>query len=163
MKQITRHISTLACAAFGLAALLLTTSAHSQSPSTTRAHARDAAIASACHRQGPTITICRALVKGTHTANVPRRWAANPSMLKLLYHESSWNPRAVNKLPCSAGGNARGLFQFCNQTWLGVGCNDWRRHWRSALYQSTCGWRYVKQRYGRPSKALKHFRRHGWY
>lgn len=75
------------------------------------------------------------------------------ALVKLWTKESNWNPNAVNKksgacnipqaLPCSKISKA-------------YGDNSW---------QSGIKWglKYIKNRYGTPSKAWQHFQKTGWY
>lgn len=72
----------------------------------------------------------------------------------IVQKESSWNNLAQN--PHST---AFGTFQFLNSTWKSVGCVK-------TIDQNTqvdCGIKYIKQRYGTPSKALQHHKIHNWY
>lgn len=100
-----------------------------------------------CYRQGPSIGVCRALVRGARRAHLPIRWAYDPAAIELLRRESTWNPRAVNS---SSG--ACGLFQF-------LPC----RCWPALHAQVACGWLYIRSRYGSPSGAIAHHNRAGWY
>lgn len=124
-----------------------------------QAKARDATHVRICDQfryQGatPPKASCVALLRGAHAnRGIPRAWVSSPATLRLLFHESGWRPAAVNPYPCAAGGHARGMFQFCDQTWLSYGCATWRGRWTSAVYQATCGWRYIRDRYGNPKRA----------
>lgn len=132
------------------------TTAHAESPAL--AKARDGIHTKRCAATGPykpPLAICEALVAGTHTAPVPRKWASDRHLIALVFHESSYNHRAVNTQPCSAGGYARGLFQFCDSTWKGTACTA--TLWTRASYQARCGYRYIKRRYGTPRRALYHW------
>ena len=75
------------------------------------------------------------------------------SLIKLWNRESGWNPNARNKksgacgipqaLPCSKIKNQQGS-------------NDWKA-------QIRWGVNYIKNRYGTPINAWKHFKNKGWY
>lgn len=112
-------------------------------------------------RPAPSFAVCRALMRGANQAEVSRRWVSSPALKTLLFNESSFNYLAINRAPCSAGGHATGLFQFCANTWKTVGCSA--KYWRSATYQAMCGFWYIKRRYGTPAKALAFHNRKGWY
>lgn len=124
---------------------------------------RDHRAVNKCHHRGAPRRICTALVAGTHTAHVPRRWATDPGTLYIIYRESTDNPAAVNPRPCSAGGHARGLFQLCDDTWHAEHCIRWRQRWHDAAYQARCGFRYIRDRYGNPGHARAYWGRHGFY
>jgi hypothetical protein len=64
---------------------------------------------------------------------------------KLLGNESGLNPKAQN--PTST---AYGMFQFLDSTWGSYGCIKTS----DPQIQSECGMKYIKARYGSPSKAL---------
>ena len=139
--------------------------AHAQgSESPALAKARDDIHIKRCvdtNAPAPKYPVCRALMRGANQAEVSRRWVSSHDLRILLFKESSFNYLAVNPEPCAAGGHARGLFQFCDRTWAGVGCA--KKYWRSATYQAMCGFWYIKARYGTPAKALAFHHRTGWY
>lgn len=142
----------------GLLTVMDAHASHASTESPALAKARDSIHAKRCaltEPYSPPLEICKALVAGTHTAPVPRKWASDKHLTELVYRESSYNHRAVNTAPCSAGGYARGLFQFCDNTWRGTNCKP--TLWARASYQAACGYRYIKRRYGTPRRALYHW------
>lgn len=77
-------------------------------------------------------------------------------MQKLDYlwtRESNWNPNARNKYS-----GACGIPQAlpCSKIKDQQGSNDWKA-------QIRWGINYIKNRYGTPSNAVKHFKNKGWY
>lgn len=72
----------------------------------------------------------------------PQEW---PAMYRLLMNESGFNPNAQN--PTST---AHGLFQFLDSTWDGTGIDKTD----DPAGQTEAGIKYIKSRYGTPSKAL---------
>jgi hypothetical protein len=76
------------------------------------------------------------------------------SLITLWNKESGWNPNADN--PTST---AYGIAQFLNGTWAGVGAKK-----TSDPYQQIdAGLRYIVQRYGSPSNALKFHLKNNYY
>lgn len=75
----------------------------------------------------------------------------------LIQKESSWNPQAQN--PTST---AWGLFQFLDMHW-GPGRYLPRGRNSSVPEQIAGGLRYIKDRYGSPSRALAFHLRNNWY
>jgi hypothetical protein len=71
---------------------------------------------------------------------------------KLWNQESHWNPLAYNTTPASDGSHAGGIPQV-----LGMSTRV------PAPLQIDIGLEYIKQRYGKPSVAWAHERRHFWY
>lgn len=115
-----------------------------------------------CHKQGPPKYVCNGIARATFRAKVPLRWASNPYLIKLLWRESSWNVCSINpsKRNCAyTGSRACGLFQFlpCRCFYPGYLVEA------KAFLQSICGFRYVKNRYGTPRKALNFHTQNGWY
>ena len=76
---------------------------------------------------------------------------------ELIQRESSWNPAAQN--PHST---AWGLFQFLNMHW-GPGRYLPAGRGSSVDQQIQGGLRYIKDRYGVPSRAIAHHNRMNWY
>lgn len=92
--------------------------------------------------------------KALAALKLPASWLT--PTLEIVARESSFNPTAKN--PQSS---ARGLFQFLDSTrndyaWDGV-------NWNDPYDQSVAGLKYIKDRYGSPSEALKHWDEHKWY
>lgn len=88
------------------------------------------------------------------TLKLPDSWL-KPT-LELVARESSFNVNAKN--PDST---AHGLFQFLDATrknygWKGV-------DWSNPQHQALAGLKYVKDRYGTPEDALKHWDDKKWY
>lgn len=81
-----------------------------------------------------------------------REWDA---LRELIQRESGWNPYARN--PRST---AFGLFQFLKATARNYGIP-----WGTTNYkvQTDAGLRYIRDRYGTPSKALAFWLRNRWY
>lgn len=77
-------------------------------------------------------------------------------VLELIARESSFNPNAKNSKSTAAG-----LFQFLDQTRADYGGN--KVDWSDPTQQVIAGLKYIKQRYGTPEKALKHWDDKGWY
>ena len=73
---------------------------------------------------------------------------------KIVNKESSWDNTAQN--PTST---AFGTFQFLNSTWQSVGCVKTVDQNK----QIDCGIKYIKQRYGTPTKALKFHSLNNYY
>ena len=76
---------------------------------------------------------------------------------ELIRRESSWNPKAQN--PTST---AWGLFQFLDMHW-GPGRYLPRGRSSSTAEQIAGGLRYIRDRYGSPSRAIAHHDRMNWY
>ena len=84
-------------------------------------------------------------------------WHVGPewqALQRLIQKESSWNPNAKN--PRST---AYGLFQFLDSTWRSVGAAKTA----NPAQQAEAGLRYIKQRYGSPTRALQFHLRNNWY
>ena len=85
--------------------------------------------------------------EATTTAGVPLQWADDPSLVALVRHESNFKPDAKNP-----NSTAYGLFQFIQSTW---------KHFLTEVpyptpdpyWQAVGGFRYIKKRYGDPSRA----------
>lgn len=73
---------------------------------------------------------------------------------RLIMKESGYNPTAQN--PKSS---AFGIFQFLDRTWQGYGVPKTA----DPHQQTVAGLRYIKARYGTPSKALAFHLRNNWY
>ena len=75
------------------------------------------------------------------------------ALIKLWNRESGWNANARNKKS-----GACGIPQAlpCNEIAKQQGSNDWKA-------QIRWGINYIKNRYGSPSNAWKHFLKKGWY
>jgi phage-related protein len=71
----------------------------------------------------------------------------------LVQHESSWNPNAQNP-----NSTAYGLFQFLDGTWGPYGPKT-----SDPALQAQYGLKYIKDRYGSPSKAKAFWEAHHWY
>lgn len=71
---------------------------------------------------------------------------------KLWTAESHWNPMAYNHQPTWDGYHAAGIAQIVGTTTR-----------VPAPLQIEEGLRYIKERYGKPSVAWAHERRHFWY
>jgi hypothetical protein len=80
--------------------------------------------------------------------------AEHAALMRIIQKESSGNPTAQN--PSST---AYGLFQFLNSTWGSVGGYKTS----NPALQTEFGLRYIKSRYGTPSKALAFHESHNWY
>jgi len=74
---------------------------------------------------------------------------------KLWTRESNWNHRAYNR---SSG--AYGIPQALPAGKMATAGRDWRTNPRT---QIKWGLGYIKQRYGSPCQAWKHFTTRGWY
>lgn len=84
---------------------------------------------------------------------VIRRWGTNQvyAFDRLVFKESSWNPRATN--PTSG---AYGLYQALPFSKTGCLRED-------IDCQTAWAFEYIKQRYGNPVGAYKFHLSHGWY
>ena len=84
-------------------------------------------------------------------------WTKNDfnCLVKLVERESSWNPNAVNK---SSG--ATGLFQALPASKMASEGNDYRTNYKT---QIKWGCKYIKNRYGTPTKAWNFWQQHHWY
>jgi hypothetical protein len=78
-------------------------------------------------------------------------WEAFDSIIN---KESGWNNTAQN--PTST---AFGYAQFLNSTWASVGCVKTT----NPNTQIDCAIKYIKQRYGTPTKALQFHKINNWY
>jgi len=85
---------------------------------------------------------------------LPESWL-QPT-LELVARESSFNPNAKNPKSSAAG-----LFQFLDMTRKNYGGNS--VNWNDPNQQALAGMKYIKDRYGTPEKALKHWDEKGWY
>ncbi len=120
--------------------VLLAASVHSTSASASSTRAREAP--PACNGTLPR-KLCEAI---RHHTKHPE-WANNAALARIVYLESTNNPRAVNS---SSG--ACGLFQF-------LPC----RCFATIVQQARCGVRYIEGRYRSPENALHFHYRVGWY
>lgn len=77
-----------------------------------------------------------------------------PALLELVKRESGFNNEAQN--PRSS---AYGLFQFINSTWTAYGYEKTS----DPITQIEAGLKYIKARYGTPSKALNFHKANNWY
>lgn len=77
------------------------------------------------------------------------------ALIKLVNKESSWNTNAVNK---SSG--ACGLFQALPCSKMASEGSDYRTNYKT---QIKWGLKYIKNRYGSPSKAWNFWKKKGWY
>lgn len=75
-------------------------------------------------------------------------------LYQLVMHESGFRNTAQN--PTSS---AYGMFQFLDSTWKSVGGTKTSDPWKQAQY----GLKYIKSRYGSPSKAWDFWQRNNWY
>lgn len=84
-------------------------------------------------------------------------WSENDfqCLVKLVDHESSWNPNAVNK---SSG--ASGLFQALPASKMASEGSDYMTNYKT---QIKWGLKYIKNRYGSPSNAWSFWQSHRWY
>ena len=84
-------------------------------------------------------------------------WTENDfnCLVKLIDKESSWNPNAVNK---SSG--AAGLFQALPASKMASEGTDYMTNYKT---QIKWGLKYIKNRYGTPSKAWNFWQNHKWY
>lgn len=84
-------------------------------------------------------------------------WTENDfnCLVKLVERESSWNPMAENK---SSG--AYGLFQAFPASKMASEGNDYRTNYKT---QIKWGCKYIKNRYGTPTKAWNFWQQHHWY
>ena len=84
-------------------------------------------------------------------------WTENDfnCLVKLVERESSWNPMAENK---SSG--AYGLFQALPASKMASEGNDYRTNYKT---QIKWGCKYIKNRYGTPTKAWNFWQQHHWY
>lgn len=78
------------------------------------------------------------------------------SLLALIHGESSFNPIAQNSTS-----TAFGTFQFLDDTWENYNC----KKTVDIKKQTECGFRYIKSKYGTPSKALSFWESNSphWY
>jgi SLT domain-containing protein len=77
-------------------------------------------------------------------------------VMELVARESSFNPDASNP-----NSSARGLFQMINSTRNSYGGKN--VDWSDPYQQSLAGLQYIKQRYGDPVSALKHWDKYKSY
>ena len=77
------------------------------------------------------------------------------ALVLLWYRESSWNPNAVNKKS-----GACGVPQSLPCSKMKSEGADYRTNYKT---QVRWGCKYIKARYGTPSKAWQHSQRKGWY
>lgn len=84
-------------------------------------------------------------------------WTENDfqCLVKLVDKESSWNPNAINK---SSG--AAGLFQALPASKMASEGSDYMTNYKT---QTKWGLKYIKNRYGSPSKAWDFWLKHKWY
>lgn len=112
-------------------------------------------------------TVCNALARAAVRQNRDA-WAGSWHLHRLLFHESTWNPNAVND-----SSEACGLFQRlvrrslspgrgCPWKVSGVGTRNERVH-HPAYEQSLDGLRYIAGRYGTPERALAFWQANGSY
>lgn len=90
-------------------------------------------------------------------AKIPDSWIK--PLVELFGRESSWNPKADNPIS-----TAYGYAQFLDDTrgtykkkFPGLDYNS------SPVNQLILGIAYIKDRYGDPVSALKHWDSHNWY
>ena len=76
-------------------------------------------------------------------------------LVKIVNHESSWNPNAVNK-----SSSACGLFQSLPCSKMASAGADYRTNYKT---QVKWGLGYIKGRYGTPAKAWAFWKKHHWY
>lgn len=90
-------------------------------------------------------------------AFAPYGWDSGPEWEAaewIIGKESSWDPNAQN--PTST---AYGLFQFLDSTWDTVGATKTD----NPKLQAEAGAKYIKNRYGTPTKAKAFWEANGWY
>jgi hypothetical protein len=121
-------------------------------------------------------TVCHALARAAVAQNRDA-WAWSPALHRLLGHESTWNPNAVNDASDACGMFQRLVKRSQAHPRGGRGCPwaftvvGWQGRLRievvhaSALVQSRDGLRYIADRpgYGTPERALAFWKRNGWY
>lgn len=95
-----------------------------------------------------------AVAQAIKNAGYPGEWLA--PALELVARESSFNPNAAN--PKST---ARGIFQFLDATRKNYGGAN--VDWSDPYQQAVAGLKYIKDRYGTPTKALQHWDAKKWY
>lgn len=76
-------------------------------------------------------------------------------LVKIVNHESSWNPNAVNKSSFACG-----LFQSLPCSKMASAGADYKTNYKT---QVKWGLGYIKQRYGTPAKAWAFWQKHHWY
>lgn len=95
-----------------------------------------------------------AVAQAIKNAGYPGEWLA--PALELVARESSFNPNAAN--PDST---ARGLFQFLDGTRRDYGGS--KVNWSDPYEQAKAGLKYIKDRYGTPTKALQFWDKNSYY
>jgi hypothetical protein len=96
-------------------------------------------------------------INAARKVGVPTSWASDHGTCQIVVHESSWNPRARN--PSSS---AFGLFQFLSSTWRAY-LPEVPYGTVSAYWQAVGGFRYIRARYGNPTRAWAFWQAHHWY
>ena len=76
-------------------------------------------------------------------------------LVKIVNHESGWNPNAVNK-----SSSACGLFQSLPCSKMRSAGADYKTNYKT---QVNWGLDYIKGRYGTPAKAWIFWQKHHWY
>ena len=84
-------------------------------------------------------------------------WGASEfePLKKLWNKESGWNPKAKN-----SGSGAYGIPQSLPGNKMASEGSDWKTNYKT---QIKWGLKYIKNRYGSPSKAWKHSQDYNWY
>ena len=84
-------------------------------------------------------------------------WTENDvqCLIKLWNRESGWNPNAVNKYS-----GAGGIPQALPMSKMASCGSDYLTNYKT---QIKWGLKYIKNRYGNPSKAWQHFQSRNWY
>lgn len=77
------------------------------------------------------------------------------ALVILWQKESGWNPKAKNK-----HSGAYGIPQALPGSKMKSAGADWKTNYKT---QIKWGLKYIKKRYGSPSKAYGHFKKKGWY
>lgn len=77
------------------------------------------------------------------------------ALVILWKKESNWNPKARNKYT-----GAYGIPQALPGSKMKSAGSDWKTNYKT---QIKWGLKYIKKRYGSPSKAYGHFKKTGWY
>ena len=77
------------------------------------------------------------------------------ALVKIVNRESSWNYKAVNKKS-----KACGLFQALPCKKMKSAGKDYRTNYKT---QVKWGLKYIKNRYGTPSRAWAFWQKHHWY
>lgn len=93
-----------------------------------------------------------AFKEGSAYKSLPEKEIA--ALKEIVYKESRFNRHERTSRSTSYG-----LYGFLNSTWSGI------RMKKSSdpVKQTIAALRYIKNRYGLPSKALKHHKKHNWY